>query len=130
MNPRFIELSSISTRDMEMLRGDSLDATLTFRKQITDPITGDVTYTLADFTDCTAVFLVEDIAGNVILTLTSAAGQLVMGGSSGTIAFAVLDTTTLAPGDYRYQLRATHTPTGKITAQLWPALFRIVEDVR
>lgn len=125
MQPNFVEVQGVATQDMEMLRGASLDAVLTFRNKITDPITGDVTYTLVNFTDQTAQLRVESLDGTLIFELTSAAGSLVLGGALGTITLNLVDTTALTPGEYLYQLNTTVTATGRVTPRLGPAKFTI-----
>jgi hypothetical protein len=116
------------TDDLECLKGDDLSSVLTFYS--VNDSTG--VKTLYDFTNCTALMHVRAVAGDstVVLTASTAAGTLVLGGTAGTVTFAVPAATmaAVAAGTYVYDLQLTW-PDGRVETLLRPAAFKVEEDV-
>lgn len=82
--------------------GDDWGLVLTFDDGAATPV-------LYDFTDCSAVLQVYSKKGVKLLEITSAAGQIILGGAAGTLEIKVTDTVTaaLTAGIYEYGLKIT-----------------------
>ena len=117
------------TFDLEALRGDSMTAVLTALD--IDDSTDPETVTPVNFTTAASAILeVHAVAGDgvIVLSASTAAGTLALGGSAGTVTFAVPAATmaAVAAGSYVYDL--TITWNDGVIETLWkPAKFIILE---
>jgi hypothetical protein len=122
-SPKFIIRGGQATEDMEIVRGDTMNAVLTML---------DDTGAAIDLTDCAAALQVRETADSAttILSLSTASGTIVLGGVAGTITFALpaVGTASSAPGRYVYDLQLTWDDS-VVETILGPAAFVIKEDV-
>jgi hypothetical protein len=121
--PIFDTRNGVTTGDIRIVRGDTLDAVLEFFNE---------NGTVKTLTGYSAKLQVRSDAesATVILEASTAAGTLVVGGAAGTITMAVAASTTaaLTPGRYVYDLQTT-SPDGNVTTEIIQHVCTVVADV-
>ncbi|MCE5306362.1 MAG: hypothetical protein LLG20_01850 [Acidobacteriales bacterium] len=128
MWPRIIIRGGQPTENLELLRGDSLNAVLEFQEE------NETTHVLEvlALTGCSARFQIRETADDdtIMLTASTAAGTLIIDEDDGEIAFAVpaASTKDLEPGTYKFDIEVTW-PDGVVETMLGPADITVLADV-
>jgi hypothetical protein len=121
--PIFETRNGVTTGDIRIIRGDTLDAVFEFFNE---------NGTVKTLTGYGAIMQVRSDAESptVILEASTAAGTLVVDGEAGTITMAVsaIVTAALTPGRYVYDLQTT-APDGNVTTEITQRACTVAADV-